>query len=743
MNFNTYWVDFDNSKNQTALFQIKLMGLKNPTINLVGCELYALYAYDEFIGFGPARAAHGYIRPDSYNLSKYIKRNELILTVEVLQGGINNYFTNNEPAFFGAEIIDSGNIIATTSDFKAYKDITHISKTQRYSFQRHCIESYKDCDIKKRFLLGYTSDMPKAKLIKAEGNKIIDRIVNYPTYQYVEAETIESGDVINNHGNILSYDGLLNDVTNIIGGFKYEEFEDKVSDQYVQLAYIENQCGSLMSDQYKIYSLGRNVTGFIELKINVLEDCDVYIAWDEILWDREDKIFFLRMASCNLAKWSLKAGEYTLKTFEPYTLQYARVVLVGGKAELEKVGVILYENPDADKLEFSCADKELELIYKAGKNSFAQNAVDVLTDCPSRERAGWLCDSYFSARTELLLTGENLVEDSFLQNYILSPQEKYLPEGMIAMCYPSDNPDGNFIPNWAMLYVIELLDYKKRGGKKEIIEQSKPKVLNLLKYFAKLENEYGLLEDLKGWVFVEWSKANEFIKGINFPSNMLYFAMLKATAELYCMEELNIKAEKIKNTILDMSWNGEFFVDQALSEAGKLVITDNITETCQYYAFYFGIATPETHGKLLDTLINVFGATRDTERVYPNVYKSNAFIGNFLRLDYLTKQGRAIEALKQAKDYFLYMAKRTLTLWEHDKPSASCNHGFGSYIINIMVQGLTGFVACSNKEAIFQNEIMGIDCEISIPIKNEYINITVKDGKRTITAPESIKIISM
>ncbi len=743
MNFNTYWVNFDDSKNQTALFQIKLKDIKNPIINLVGCELYALYAYDEFVGFGPARAAHGYIRPDSYNLSKYIKNNELVLTVEVWQGGINNYFTNNESAFFGAEILDFGKAIATTSDFKAYKDITHISKTQRYSFPRHCIESYKDCDVKKRFLLGDTSGMPELELVRVNGSKVIDRIVNYPKYQNIEASVIESGNVYDNNGNILSYDGLLNDVTNIIGGFKYDEYEDKVSDQYVRLAYKEGDCDSLMSDQYKIYSLKRNVTGFIELKINVLKDCDVYLAWDEILWDREDKIFFLRMASCNLAKWSLKAGEYTLRTFEPYTLQYARIVVVGGKAEINRVGVTLYENPDADKLKFSCADKELELIYNAAKNSFAQNAVDVLTDCPSRERAGWLCDSYFSSRAELLFTGENLVEESFLQNYMLSPQEKYLPEGMIAMCYPSDNPNGNFIPNWAMFYVLELLDYKKRGGKNEIIEQSKDKVLNLLKYFKQFENEYGLLEDLKGWVFVEWSKANEFIKGVNFPSNMMYSAMLKAAGELYGIKELNAKVEAIKATILELSWNGEFFSDQALRKDGKLVVTDNTTETCQYYAFYCDIATPETHGKLLNTLMNEFGATRDTEKVYPKVYKSNAFIGNYLRLDYLTKQGRAIAALKQAKDYFLYMAKRTLTLWEHDQPSASCNHGFGSYIINIMVQGLTGFVACYGGEAVFQEEIMGIDCEISIPIKNEYIYITVKDGKRTVKAPESIKVISM
>ena len=49
-------------------------------------------------------------------------------------------------------------------------------------------------------------------------------------------------------------------------------------------------------------------------------------------------------------------------------------------------------------------------------------------DCPTRERAGWLCDSALSAKTEFFLTGENTIEKSFLNNFILGKDETLLPK---------------------------------------------------------------------------------------------------------------------------------------------------------------------------------------------------------------------------------------------------------------------------------------------------------------------------
>ena len=59
----------------------------------------------------------------------------------------------------------------------------------------------------------------------------------------------------------------------------------------------------------------------------------------------------------------------------------------------------------------------MDSIFNAAVETFKQNTLDIYMDCPSRERAGWLCDSFFTARAEHYLTGASTVEKNFLENF--------------------------------------------------------------------------------------------------------------------------------------------------------------------------------------------------------------------------------------------------------------------------------------------------------------------------------------
>ena len=63
---------------------------------------------------------------------------------------------------------------------------------------------------------------------------------------------------------------------------------------------------------------------------------------------------------------------------------------------------------------------------------------------------------------------------------------------------------------------------------------------------------------------MEWSAANEYTAGVNFPSNMLYAYMLEAAAELYADESLCARARQIKKQVAALSFDGTFFTDNAL-----------------------------------------------------------------------------------------------------------------------------------------------------------------------------------
>ncbi len=74
-------------------------------------------------------------------------------------------------------------------------------------------------------------------------------------------------------------------------------------------------------------------------------------------------------------------------------------------------------NPDAARATFAASDQRFNRIFEAARETFRQNATDVFMDCPSRERAGWLCDSFFTARVAADLCGDTSVEKNFLENF--------------------------------------------------------------------------------------------------------------------------------------------------------------------------------------------------------------------------------------------------------------------------------------------------------------------------------------
>ena len=114
---------------------------------------------------------------------------------------------------------------------------------------------------------------------------------------------------------------------------------------------------------------------------------------------------------------------------------------------------------------------------------------------------------------------------------------------------------------------------------------------------------------------------------------------------------------------------------------GELKVLDDCSETCQYYAFFFEIASLDRFADLFTVMLNDFGPNRNFEPTYSDIYPSNAFIGNYLRLEILMRSKNYDKALQNIIDYFDYMAKRTGTLWEKISDDASCNHCFAGYVI--------------------------------------------------------------
>ena len=231
-----------------------------------------------------------------------------------------------------------------------------------------------------------------------------------------------------------------------------------------------------------------------------------------------------------------------------------------------------------------------------------------------------------------------------------------------------------------MWYVLELQEYLERSGDTQLISHAKKRVYDLLGFFRRFENKDGLLERLQSWVFIEWSKSNELTQDINYPTNMLYCRFKEAIAAMYGDDGLEKEAEALAAKIREQSFTGQWFCDNAVYDGDEAKLSGECTESCQYYAFFTGVATKELYPDLWETLVTDFGPWRKKNNKHPEIYFATAFIGNYLRLELLFRAGLYDELLDNVRGYFDYMAQKTGTLWENDGDYASCNHGFASHV---------------------------------------------------------------
>ena len=719
-------------------------------LKIAASTLYRVFLNGEFLGSGPARAAHGYFRIDEYELENRLIKGKNTIAIEVAGYNINTYYTLDQPSFLLAEVTVNGKVALATGaggDFEAFPLTERLQKVERYSFQRPFTEYYRMQNGYDRWRTASNIPVEKLELAVFPMPKLLSRNVLMPEFKVLNpVEIYAKGNLQKRKPDKYYKDRSLAGISSVFKGYAEKELEIPpvsqeiqeivtVSQHILQVPFSSEKALPLKSGEFYTVDFGTNLSGFMGVKVKCKAPSRLLLHFDELLTN-SDVAGFLRMRDvCNAVVYELAPGEYHLETLESYTLKYLKIMLTEGDCSIEEVYLREFAYPENKNASFVCSNLKLNKIYAAAAQSSRQNRMDVLMDCPSRERAGWLCDSYYAGIMEKELTGYSAVAYNFLENYALPETFEFLPEGMIPMCYPADHNNGQFIPNWSLWFIIQLDDYAARSGDPALIERLRTRVEKLLKYFVRFENEDGLLERLEQWVFVEWSKANSFTQDVNYPSNMLYAAALNCAARLYGNKGYAEKSERIRQTIVRQSYNGSFFIDNALRRDGKRRLTDNSSEVCQYYAFFFDIVNPDSHPELWKKLVSEFGPHRNPEVTYPKVFPANAFMGNYMRMDLLSRYGLQNQMLSEIQDYFYSMAIQTGTLWEHMQSSASCNHGFASYIGHVLyrdVLGISNIDYLKKEITVRFSDIELESCQGTIPVEDEVIALKWKRSGDTI-----------
>ncbi len=675
--------DRENELNCHAVFCLQKKFTKAAELYITAATFYRVWVNGKFLAYGPARTAKGYARVDILPLPQ----GDCDIRIEVAGFACRSLSTAKSPSFLQAEVRQNDEAIYFTGrDFAAFSADGYVQAVQRYSVQRHFTEIY---DYRKE-------DIPAEAVVLDYRPVLLSRHVPYPYY-----EDISINEAL--LGGTLSFDATIryqNEYSWKVISERWGRFAtEALPNAYAWLQRHHQNISfrqralplTLNEGEYAVFDFEKIEAGFITSKWTALTESDVVISFAEYY---EGEHFTLKnFHAHNVLEYFSAAGDTRdTMSFEPYTCRFVLITPKSGSIRLESVGLKTYIL-DPNTLDYQKPqDATLASICAAAKRTYSHNAVDLYMDCPSRERAGWLCDSYFTAKTEYALTGKTLVEDAFLENYRLFENEGDLPEGALPMCYPSDimeNHKSHFIPQWTMWYILELGEYILERGHEDQKEAFKKSIYGLLDFYKRYENEDGLLECLPSWNFVEWSSANEWTWDVNYPTNFLYAGVLETVWKLYGDEECLTKCRKVRECAIKNSFNGTYFQDHSKRDKdGVLRLQPQASQACQYYALLFGdldMNSP-TYAKLLHMILNEFDP--DRPMAVPAIMDVNAFVGAYLRLESLLKLGEYELALTDVQKFFGSMEQKTKTLWENRTIKGSNDHGFASYALVVICKAL-------------------------------------------------------
>lgn len=685
------WIkDKENEMNFHAVLKTETEIHRKGLLRVAGTAFYRVFVNGKFLAAGPARTADGFVREDIFAL----ENGNCEIIIEAVGYNCGSISTARQSSCIMAEVCDDGVVMAYTGrDFEGFVPKCKVQKVERYSVQRHFTEIWDFRDVET-----LTDEKYKCEVADTAINPIVlERRAAYPLYEDIISDSAE------NAGKI-KFDETLpyrerryswGDVPKNWGRFEWDEIPHPYTWIQRQKQTVEKtNCKlplTVNGGEYAIVNLGKIEAGFILANITAAAESDVIIAFNE---DFDGTILQVpqRMNCHNVIEYLLPNGfNGMLQSFEPYTCKALMIAVKEGSITLNGAGIKTYMFDTKGIDELNSRSNTLNSVYKAAVKTFAHNAVDLYSDCPSRERAGWLCDSYFTGKTEYFLTGSTLTEDAFLENYRLFKNKGEYPDGMLPFCYPSDYPQCNthFIPQWTMWYILEVEEYINKRGHKDMAEDFKPSIYGLLNYYKKFENSDGLLEKLEDWNFVEWSKANEWTNDVNYPTQFLYAQVLESVYKIYGDTECLKRSDEVRKIAEKQSFNGIYFCDHAVRDRdGVLKLQKgDISEACQYYAILFGNIdmTLDKYKNLKSFVLNASPENTDCDA---EIFRVNAFIGFYLRLETLLKMREYKLVLNDVENFFGKMEEMSGTLWEYRDGKGSKDHGFASYVTVVIKEAL-------------------------------------------------------
>lgn len=273
-----------------------------------------------------------------------------------------------------------------------------------------------------------------------------------------------------------------------------------------------------------IYDIGQNISGYIRLTTKGKPGQQITIRYSELINDdysrqlndmdkpytesefQTDKF----ICSGEKISWSPR--------FTYHGFRYIEITGIEKADDIEIEGVFVHQNLKRTT-EFECSNEFLNKLFKSCEISVYSNMFYMLTDCPTREKLGWMNDAQSSAGHILL----NFDAEEFFKKWIIDIYDAMREDGSLPGIVPT--------PGWGYewgsgpvsdgaLFEIPYRIFTTSGNKQPLVES----LPYFEKYFEYLDSRrvgdfvsFGLSDWAKPGFLEDWQHCDiptELINGI-------------------------------------------------------------------------------------------------------------------------------------------------------------------------------------------------------------------------------------
>lgn len=407
-------------------------------------------------------------------------------------------------------------------------------------------------------------------------------------------------------------------------------------------------------------------------------------------------------------RYIMKAGTQSFETTEWSGFRYMQLTFreLTQPVEIDSISVNFTTYPVEHRGKFRSSDELLNKIWEAGAYTVQLCMHDAYEDCPSREQRQWIDDSKIESLVNYVVFGDTKLIRRLLRQVTQSQDA----DGLTMAFYPAAENGMLRFPNnetdTCLLWIQQIRDYYLYSGDTALVRELYPAVLRLIGWFEQYIDEYGLLNNIPEWVFIDWAILDK--RGEIAAINGLFAGALLGAIELARIVGNEADARKleeiyqgVKKGINDRMWDTKrgIYVDCNYRNTPSRRVSQQTNGVLLCY----DLVPPDRRKAVISYITDEsrlvltsadFGSFKgwdgpfDEER---NVVMTQPYFGHFV-LRGLAQAGAFDKALSMIRENWGSMIRQGAdTIWEIWSPKESQVHGWSatpSYDLSTEVLGV-------------------------------------------------------